>query len=103
MPSIFGEYLKKFGVPEGILCTTEELGIELLKMVRQRNIPISNRNIAVFDAEWGMLPTPAIPVVRQNIEEMGRTAAALMVARLKGDHSAPQFIQIEAELIIPEG
>ena len=97
----FSTYHEKFGVPDGVICTTQELGIELLNFARQNNITISNRNIVVFDAEWGGLLSPPVAVIRQNLEQVAKTAANLLISRMKGDQSGPHIIQIDAELLVP--
>jgi LacI family transcriptional regulator len=43
---------------------------------------------------------PAITVVAQPIAEMGEEAARLLLGRLRGDRSAPQHINLVAELIV---
>ncbi|MGN9866815.1 LacI family DNA-binding transcriptional regulator [Bacillus swezeyi] len=57
--------------------------------------------IAGFDdTEWYKLIGPGITTIAQPSHEMGRVAMERIIKRLEGDESAPQTIQLEAELVL---
>ncbi|ATH93479.1 LacI family DNA-binding transcriptional regulator [Bacillus glycinifermentans] len=57
--------------------------------------------IAGFDdTEWYRLIGPGITTIAQPSHEMGKVAMERIVKRLEGDESAPQTIQLEAELVL---
>lgn len=56
--------------------------------------------IAGFDdTEWYKLIGPGITTIAQPSHEMGRVAMERIIKRIEGDESAPQTIQLEAELV----
>lgn len=54
------------------------------------------------DFEWAAFVRPALTLVRQPGEEMGRKAAELLFERLTGKDHAPRRIMLSTELIIRE-
>jgi LacI family transcriptional regulator len=51
------------------------------------------------DLEWATIVRPALTVVAQPDYELGAIAAQRLIARLKGDDSAPQVVLLEAALV----
>ena len=94
------DHIERHGLPDGILCTTQELGLHLTQAFRHQNIPLPEKRVVVFDADWAELLTPPVPVVRQNLGKIAVTAVELLLERLGGSTAAPQSVRVPAELIV---
>jgi DNA-binding LacI/PurR family transcriptional regulator len=96
----FLSFIEHFGLPDGILCTTQEIGVGVLKALRRRNIDYPMQNVVVFDADWAEMLTPSLPTISQNFDEVGRIAAQLLIKQMSGSSDPPQSIYVDAQLII---
>ena len=56
--------------------------------------------VAFDELEWTTLVDPPITVVAQPVAELGRTVGSLLLARLRGDDSAPKRTRLRTELIV---
>jgi LacI family transcriptional regulator len=54
------------------------------------------------DFRWAGFVKPALTVIRQPGEEMGRRAAQILFERLAGKQGLPQTLMLETELVIRE-
>ena len=97
---LFANHINAHGLPDGILCTSQEIGMGVLKAFRQMEIDFPSQRLVVFDAEWGQLLDPPIPVVKQNAKEMAETAVDILMRRLDGDDSPVQTIFTDAQLLV---
>ena len=97
----FLAHIDAFGLPDGILCTTQEIGISVLKGLRRQDIPFSRQNLVVFDAEWAKLLELPVPVVEQRLSNVADAAVRLLLGRLDGNESPFQMISVDAQLIVP--
>jgi DNA-binding LacI/PurR family transcriptional regulator len=97
----FLAHIDTFGLPDGILCTTQEIGISVLKGLRRQGIPFSRQNLVVFDAEWAKLLELPVPVVEQRLSNVADAAVQLLLGRLDGNTSPFQMISVDAQLIVP--
>lgn len=93
------EHFDRSGIPDGILCTTQELGIQLVRAFRHRGLPLPENKVVIFDADWGEVLNPPIPVIKQNLLQIALTSVRLMLERLQGSTDDPQTILYPAELI----
>jgi DNA-binding LacI/PurR family transcriptional regulator len=93
------EHIGHHGFPDGVLCTTQELGINFVRALQHQGIPIPNKKVVIFDADWAELLSPPIPVIKQNLHSMASTAVRLLIDRLNGSAYPPQVILCEAEKI----
>lgn len=98
--SAFLSFIERSGLPDGILCTTEEIGVSVLKALRHSKIEYPIQKIVVFDAGWAEMLTPPLPTILQNFKEVGRTAANLLLQRMNGSSDPPQSIYVDAQLIL---
>jgi LacI family transcriptional regulator len=96
----FLSFIERFGLPDGILCTTQEIGVSVLNALRRRNIDYPMQNVVVFDADWAEMLTPSLPTISQNFDEVGRIAAQLLIKQMSGSSDPPQSIYVDAQLII---
>lgn len=94
----FLSFMDQFGLPDGILCTTEEIGVCIVKAFHQRRINFPPQNIVIFDADWAEMLNPPLPTISQNFFEIGRTAARLLLERLSGSSKPSQSFYIDAQL-----
>ncbi len=96
----FVAYLEAYGPPDGVVCTTEEIGVNVLKALRSQGINFPHKNLVVFDADWGAMLAPPVPVILQNFTRIGRTAVDLLIERINGTDVPPKTILVEADLVI---
>jgi LacI family transcriptional regulator len=76
---------------EGVLQAIREAGL---------SVPTDVSLVGFDDFPETSFIDPAITVVAQPIAEMGEEAARLLLARLRGDRSAPHRVNLVAELIV---
>jgi DNA-binding LacI/PurR family transcriptional regulator len=100
MEKIILEHIDQYGVPDGILCTTQELGLHFVRALQHRGIPIPEKKVVIFDADWAELLSPPIPVIRQDLQNMALTTVQLLLDRLNGNTDPPKVIRYPAELIV---
>jgi LacI family transcriptional regulator len=91
------------GMPDGVLATSQEIGMGVLKACRRRNIRYPSDRIVVFDAEWAQLIEPPLPVIRQNAKLMAAETVEQLIRRLDGSTEPYRTVSIEAELITAAG
>lgn len=96
----FAAYLDNHGLPDGILCTTQEIGMGVVRAFKQRNINFPARRMVIFDAEWATLMNPPIPMIEQKSREMAETAVQFLMARINGDTSLCRKLLLDARLVI---
>ena len=80
-------------VINGILQAAKDLG---------RSVPADVAIAGFEDFRWAELMKPALTVVRQPGEEMGRRGAQMLFERLAGKQGPPQRVVLDTELIIRE-
>jgi LacI family transcriptional regulator len=93
-------YIDKFGIPDGILCTTDSFVIETMKTLRQCSIKVPDqvRLVGGFDrAEWSSLLEPPIPFIMQDFELIAQRAVEFLMERIDGKEYAPRTELISAE------
>ena len=76
----------------------------ILQAAMQKGLQVG-KDLAVTgfeDFEWASFMRPALTLVRQPGEEMGRKAAELLFARLAGNDTAMQSVLLDTELVIRE-
>ena len=94
-------YIGRKGIPDGLFCTSQEIGISVVKALRRRGLEFPAENIVIFDAEWAELLNPPIPTVMQNFQELAETATHLLVDRLKNNKEMTfQTVYVDARLIV---
>ncbi len=93
-------YIDTFGIPDGILCTTDSFVIETLKTLRQRSIRVPDqvRVAGGFDrADWNILLDPPIPFLVQDFELIAQRAVEFLMERIDGKEYAPRMELIPAD------
>ncbi|RKX78550.1 MAG: LacI family transcriptional regulator [Spirochaetes bacterium] len=94
------DIVQKHGLPVNIFATCDLYALGIIEEANRLGLRIRKdiRLVGFDDHEWtGEL---GITTIHQPIEEMGRTAAELMLKRLQGDKSAVRNICFKPELVI---
>ncbi len=83
--------------PTAVVALRNILSVGSLRALRRAGL---TRKVAVvgFD-DFPMADLMDLTVIRQNVSEIGATAARLLFDRLGGDQSAPQHIVVEHQLV----
>jgi len=100
---VLTEYMNDQGLPDGILCTTDDFVVRTIKVLKKRGIRIPEQvKVAggFVQCPWNELLESPVPIVHQNFEAMARQAVEFLVDRLEGDDSPPRTALIEAEFIL---
>jgi LacI family transcriptional regulator len=93
-------YIDKFGIPDGIFCTTDSFVFETMKILRQCSIKVPEqvRLVGGFDrAEWSSLLDPPIPFIMQDFELIAQRAVEFLMERIDGKEYAPRTELISAD------
>ncbi|MFN2744499.1 MULTISPECIES: LacI family DNA-binding transcriptional regulator [Bacillus] len=90
------------GEKKAILGNNGLLMLKIISCLYELGVSIpEDVGIAGFDdTEWYKLIGPGITTIAQPSHEMGKVAMERIIKRLEGDESAPQTIQLEAELVL---
>lgn len=97
--AVFLSFIERFGLPDGIVCTTGEIGVSVLKALRRSTIDYPMQNMVVFDADWAEMLTPSLPTISQDFYEVGQITAQLLIKRMTGSSDHHQSVYIDAQLI----
>lgn len=96
---VFLSFIENFGLPDGIVCTTGEIGVSVLKALRRSTTDYPIQNIVVFDADWAEMLTPSLPTISQDFYEVGQITAQLLIKRMTGSSDHYQSVYIDAQLM----
>jgi LacI family transcriptional regulator len=94
-------------MPTALFAVDNVVAVEVLRELQRRSIRIPEEIavIAFDDFDAATLIRPSITVVRQPVVQIGREAAALLLARIDGDtasSSVPLHTVLPTELVIRE-
>jgi LacI family transcriptional regulator len=93
--------LERAKPPSAIFAVNNLMSVGTLLALRDLGLSIP-RDVALVgfdDFEWTTLIEPPLTVVRQPVHEIGRQAAGRLLARMKGDRSAPHRIRLRTEFV----
>ncbi|MCB8819669.1 LacI family DNA-binding transcriptional regulator [Microvirga rosea] len=87
--------------PSGVFCTSDEMAIGLIRTLLSAGIRVpQDISVAGFDdIEFAAVAEPALTTIRQPRQELGRAAAAALIALLQKQET-PRLIRLETELVI---
>ncbi|TDK23687.1 LacI family transcriptional regulator [Arthrobacter crusticola] len=91
-------------LPDGIVCAHDEYALPLIDALLRRGVDVPGR-VAVtgFDGiVAGRLQRPQLTTVRQPMEQMGRTAAAILIDGFEDRTLPPQSRQLPVEVVLRE-
>lgn len=93
--------LSKPNRPTAILASDSIIAIEIFKVIRQRGlrVPEDISLITFHDADWTSVTSPTITVVDQPAYTLGKTAAELLIRRLKGEIHPSERVIIPTMII----
>ncbi len=103
---IFHEFLHLDNPPTALCSTNYDMTMGAILAAHEAKIVLgTDMGFVGFDAvQLSRMVTPALPVVEQPTEEMGRRAAELMIARLAGAMDGyPQMLRLKSRLHVPDG
>jgi LacI family transcriptional regulator len=97
-------HMTKRGGINGILGLYNLATIEAYDVLQNRRISIPERIalIGFDDFAWAATLRPSITVIRQSVEEMGRTATQLLFDQMNGANSPSRRIEIASTLVLRE-
>jgi DNA-binding LacI/PurR family transcriptional regulator len=89
--------------PTALFTGNNLLTLGVLCAVSERNLRAPDDiGVAAFDGmDWMSLVCPMLPIVSQPAEEMGRTAARLLLARMADATREPQEVMLRAVVRLP--
>ena len=88
--------------PDAIFTTNSLLTAGALRAIRQKNLSIPNEiAIAGFDeTRWTTLIVPPVTVIAQPTQEIGQTAAELLINRIKDPKRPFREVTLKGQLIV---
>ncbi|MGO4586612.1 LacI family DNA-binding transcriptional regulator [Arthrobacter sp. 2RAF6] len=88
--------------PTALIADDEQVGLEMLTVIRSRSISIPRELSLVMleDTPWATLIDPPLTVVRQPTYDMGRTAAVVALASIGAEADLPRVPLFPAELLL---
>lgn len=95
-------HLKQKGGIDAIFALYNQAAIRAYEVLQNRNIPVPERISLIGFDDFSLASTlrPSITVVSQAIEEMAQVATRLLLQSMAGEITAPQHIEIAAQLIL---
>jgi LacI family transcriptional regulator len=87
--------------PTAVIAANNSMLVGVLHAVRERGLRIGTdlALIAYDDVEWADLVDPPITTMRQPIDEIGRTAVRMLVARITTPDRAPRTVRLPPRLM----
>ena len=95
------QLLRSAARPTAILASDSVVALDLFKAIREcgLGIPRDISLVTFHDADWTSVTTPPITVIDQPVYELGKSAAELLIRRLKGDDRPPERIVLPTKII----
>ncbi len=98
-------HFRKFGLPDGILCTTDSHLIQVTKTLIRSGIRVPERVLVAggfFGSPWNdLLPSP-FPLVKQNYQLIAEVAVNFLLDRINGNSDPPRIRLVSPEFYFPE-
>lgn len=96
------EMLKVTQPPDAILACNSQLGAGALTAIRELNLNIPDKvGLVCFDdTTWAALVQPAITVIAQPTDEIGKTATDLLLQRVADPTRTPRKVILQGQLLI---
>jgi LacI family transcriptional regulator len=101
---IVDELTRNRTMPQGFVCALDEYALRLMDALAAAGIQVPGQ-VAVtgFDGiVAGRIRRPALTTVRQPMEQMGRTAAGILIDRFENPGKPPENRQLPVMLVIGE-
>jgi DNA-binding LacI/PurR family transcriptional regulator len=98
--------LRRDDPPTAIVCASDLLALAAVHTARGlgREVPSDMAVSGFDDFPFSQFAQPSLTTVRLPAYEMGREAARLLIARLRGgeDAAGPQHVELPVELVVRE-
>jgi DNA-binding LacI/PurR family transcriptional regulator len=94
------DYIDTRGLPDGIICTTDDLIVETIKTLKQRGIKVPEQVLiggGFVRSAWADLLEIDMPIVHQDFHQIAQRAVERLLARIEGDTSPPSIEYINAQ------
>ena len=89
-------HIEEHGLPDSIICTTNDLLVRTIKTLRKRAIDVPEHVLVgggFVHSPWNDLLEPPLPLVHQDFETMAQQAVEFLVERL-GGHNPPPRVKL---------
>ena len=96
------EKISQIGVPDGIICLTDSIFIDVIKILKNMgiNVPEQVRVTGSFyNSPWNALIDPPMPVVNQNHDQIAKFSVKFLLERIEGHEVNPRTQLIDAEYV----
>jgi DNA-binding LacI/PurR family transcriptional regulator len=93
------ENIQQSGLPDGIMCTTDTIFIDVIKSLKKNGIRIPDQVIVTgsfYNSPWNDLLEPPLPVVSQNYDLMAKHAVEFLIDRINGNKELPRIKMVDA-------
>jgi LacI family transcriptional regulator len=90
--------------PTALFVANNQMLVGVMRCLHEAglSVPADISVAAIDDFPWASAFRPALTTVRQPIEELAGNAVRLLRARMAGDRSEPQRIELGATLVVRE-
>lgn len=85
-------HLARFGVPDGILCSTDGFLVETVKFLRSQGVRVPGQvqvTGGFFVSPWNEILAPPLPIVSQDYRRIADHAVQFLIERIEGTGPAP--------------
>ena len=100
---ILEEFMEMANPPTGIFVTNYEMTLGAIMAINKNNIKMPDQiSLIGFDnIQLAKVVKPSLSIVVQPMDEIGETAAAILLSRLNGDYGTfPSINRLKTELLI---
>jgi len=98
----FMEKISQIGLPDGIICMTDSIFIDIIKVLKKMGVNVPNQvhvTGSFYNSPWNALIEPPLPVVNQNHELIAKYSVQFLLERINGFNQDPRTKLVEAEYI----
>lgn len=88
--------------PTALVCFNDKIAVGALRAARDRGLGVpEDLSVTGFDdIDVATATTPQLTTVRQPLEELGRTAVALLIRLMNGDQVEALHMELATELVV---
>ena len=92
--------VEKGVVPDALFCFNDQLALGAMKVLRERRIAVPDRvSVMGFsESQSALVSVPALSSVAQPLEELGKTAARLLLDKIENPAGKPEKVILNAVL-----
>jgi LacI family transcriptional regulator len=93
------DYIASYGLPDGIICTTDTFTIETLRTLKRIGLKVPEQVYVAggfVQADWNALLDHPIPIVYQNFQQIAERAVEFLLERMEGNEYPPRVELVQA-------